>query len=1206
MRSVCQTRRSLAQPRSYPARGQGEAVNRHFCAAAGFLPGGGPHQAPPFSIVRGVFMFKKRNSHRLFPWTAGIFLLAFSWLGAQQTTGTISGRVTDTTGAVIPGVEVTIANEQTGVRRTVVTNDAGLYTATQLPVGIYSVSASLTGFKRSEHSGIQLHVREEKVVDIVLEVGEVTETVTVQGGATEVELRSGEVSTLIQEQQVRELPLNGRSFVQLTLLVPGASVANNANTRNTGLLASVDISMSGSPANANMWLVDGVDNVDHGSGRTILVYPSVDSIAEFKVQRNSYGPEMSASGGAQINLVTKSGTNEFHGSVYEFFRNDSLNATNFFLNRGGEKKGKLRYNNFGYTVGGPIARDRAFFFWSQEWRVERRGVTRVSTVPTELERKGDFSGPHSGDWPTPLDPMTGQPFPGNRIPADRLSPAGLALMNLWPLPTNKNTVNNWVAAPVTPIDTRQEQIRVDTNITEDMSLMVRYTQDSWTNNNPNFGAEGGLWGDEGLPPVDSDWDQPSKLLGVQLTNVLGPDKVNQFQFSYSNNRIFITRGIGEEINADINSKIPEVFPGPDSRSHAVFWGAPLPNQPFNALWHAAPWDNAHDIFTWKDDFSWIQGNHSFKMGGLFGYFKKDEDCCGASSNQAQFWGTTAVPGGAGVGGGWGDANAPGNGGIVTGNGVADLLLRGTYWGGNEQSDQPRAKIRWRDIEAYFGDTWRVTPRLTFNYGFRWSYLPQSWQDDDQMSNFVPSLYDPARGDEPTNGLIFPGDTKGIDVGRALRRNNVDIPAPRLGIAWDPTGQGKWAIRAGYGWFFGRADLSQPIGQMILNPPFNKSLNWPAGRPLDFLPANIPTAGVGTATQGAALEYKTQGSYQWNLTIERELWRDTKIELAYIGNRGHHLPYNINLNYVPSNLRLEYARRNFAPDSAGLGNPDELRLLFPLKGGNDLIFLSNGGNSIYHGFQLFLTKRFADNFSYQLAYSGSKLLSLTALSCCGGGGELRITDPENFGYDRARAPFDRTHIVTANAIYRFSDLDQQSPAVRALLGSWELTGIYSYSTGVPITPTLSGANLVGTGAGGSANRPDLVGNPKGPQTAEQWLNPNAFVFPRQLGRLGLSPKGSVRAPAINNLDFAIYKNFPLGREQMALQFRAEFFNVFNHTQFVDVDTSYNVGGLEVDLQTNQFVACSTGRFPDCNTNAQFGKVTRARDAREIQFALKFLF
>ncbi|NWG13379.1 MAG: carboxypeptidase regulatory-like domain-containing protein [Acidobacteria bacterium] len=287
---------------------------------------------------------------------------------AQQT-GAISGTVVDPSGAVIPSAEVTVTNERTGLKRVGLTNDVGFYTFPELPYGLYTVSVSMSGFKTASRTGIDLHVAEEKTVPIKMEIGQQSEVVTVTGGATEVNLRTGEVSNLIDGQQMVELPLNGRSFVQLTLLVPGANIGDNAKPGFTGLLGGVDISMSGSPANANAWLVDSADNVDHGSGRTILVYPSVDAIEEFKVQRNSYGAENNAAGGAQINLVTRGGTNAFHGSAYWFGRNDIFNANNFFLNRAGvTDKPKLRYNNFGYTIGGPVAKDKLFFFWSQEWR----------------------------------------------------------------------------------------------------------------------------------------------------------------------------------------------------------------------------------------------------------------------------------------------------------------------------------------------------------------------------------------------------------------------------------------------------------------------------------------------------------------------------------------------------------------------------------------------------------------------------------------------------------------------------------------------------------------------------------------------------------------------------------------------------------------------------------------------------------------------
>jgi hypothetical protein len=1151
-------------------------------------------------------------------------------LHAQRTQGTISGTVSDPSGAVIPKAQITVTNEETGSKRTVTSNEAGYYSVGNLEPGTYSVGATSGGFKRVEKSGIDLHVAGEKVVPLVLEIGAATEAITVEGGATQVETRSGEVSNVIGTQQIEELPLNGRSFVQLTLLVPGASPGDTENPRFTGLLGGVDISMSGSPANANAWLVDGVDNVDHGSGRTILVYPSVDSIEEFKVQRNSYQADMPASGGAQINLVTKSGTNKFHGSAYEFFRNDKLDANNFFLNQAGKPKGELRSNNWGYTFGGPIKKDKLFFFWSHEWRREVRGVTRLSSVPTDLERAGNFSVRSQQNPQQPISPWTGQPFPNDTIPADQLSPAGLALMKLYPKENTPGAVFDWVAAVPTHLSTRQEQIRTDWNITEKTNLMVRFTNDNWANPAPNFGGEGGLWGDTGFPTVDSSWAQPSKALGTRLNHTFGPTMINTFQFSYSNNRIYITNGIGKDINDEINSKVASVFPGVPGHAHAIFWGAPEQGLGQN-LWNGAPWNNAHDIYTWKDDFSKTSGNHNFRIGTHYSYDKKDEDCCGASVTTPQFWGPTAVPGGAGKGGGWGPAEAPGNGNNVTGNGLADLLLKGAYWGGSEQSKQPRSKVRWMDIEFYYADTWRVTPRLTFDYGLRWSILPPSIQADNLIGNFIPGLYNPALKDDPQNGMIYPkelslpslgiaggsANLKGVHVGRALRNSGYDTISPRIGIAFDPTGAGKWAIRAGAGLFYGRADLSQPIGELLLNPPFNSTINFGNGRPLDALPSSLPSVGTGTPSDAADVIWKTQGSYQWNFTVERELFRDTKLEVAYVGNRGHHLPMNWDLNLVPPQSRQEWATLNFTP-GADTNLRDSLRALSSLKGTNSLTFQSNGGNSSYHAFQAYLTKRFSNNFSLGASYSFSKLLSIVSLDCCGNGGGARLVDPWNSRYNRGPADFDRPNIFSTNVIYKFPELKGKMAVERFVLGGWEGTGVYAYSTGVPMTVSLS-QNLVGI----SSDRPDLVANPKGPNTATGgWLNPAAFRVPILVGHPGTEGVGVLHGPPTNNADLAIYKNFPV-TERTTIQFRLETFNTFNHTQFYssNINTNYQVSGLSIlqnpsqpynavtNPATDRFTGCNAlagHTFPDCNTNSAFGLPQRSRDPRELQLALKFIF
>jgi hypothetical protein len=347
-----------------------------------------------------------------------------------------------------------------------------------------------------------------------------------------------------------------------------------------------------------------------------------------------------------------------------------------------------------------------------------------------------------------------------------------------------------------------------------------------------------------------------------------------------------------------------------------------------------------------------------------------------------------------------------------------------------------------------------------------------------------------------------------------------------------------------------------------------------------------------------------------------LMRNTTLQVGYVGNHGHHLPINWNLNYVPANLRADFARKALDPDNPA-GEEDQLRALFPLKGNANLIYQTFAGDSSYNALQVQLVRRFSNSISYQVSYSWSKLLALADLNCCGGGDNTRITDPQNLKYDRGLASFDRTHILSMNAIYKLPLLTGRSPFVRHSLGGWEATGIFQYATGVPLT--INGGPTIGIN-----NRPDLVADPEGAHTAENWLNPLAYLLPTGLGELGQSPRGSVRAPAINNLDLALYRNFKLPKEGMSVQFRAEFFNVLNHTQFLNIDTGFATGsgtnrsgqqveGVSIIPNTNN-IGCqilsngnATGKFTsDCNINASFGQAARARDPREIQFGIKFNF
>src|SRR5438552_3659147 len=379
---------------------------------------------------------------------AALALLLSAPAYAQRTTATIRGAIRDATQAVLPGATVTIVNEQTGFTRTTVTNEVGAYSIGELPPGSYKITAELQGFKGESRTGILMRVADDLTLDFQLATGQMSEVITVAGESPVVKTIGGDVSGVVTGEMVRELPLNGRNFLQLATLMPGVSAPDQLNVKDKGLLGGSDLSVSGAAVTANLWTVDGANNNDVGSNRTILVYPSVEAIEEFKIHRNSYGAEFGQAAGAQINIVTRGGTNEFHGSGFYFGRNDALNATNYFIEKAGQPKDQLSRHDFGWTLGGPIIKDKLHFFASQEWNRELRGTVRTAFVPTALERAGDFSGPSIPGCtnPTPVDPLTGAPFPGNKIPANRLSPAGLLVLQLYPLPNTTpgpGSCNHW-------------------------------------------------------------------------------------------------------------------------------------------------------------------------------------------------------------------------------------------------------------------------------------------------------------------------------------------------------------------------------------------------------------------------------------------------------------------------------------------------------------------------------------------------------------------------------------------------------------------------------------------------------------------------------------------------------------------------------------------------------------------------------------------
>ncbi len=1199
-------------------------------------------------------------------------------LVTAQDTGTITGTVRDNSGAVIPGADVKVSAGAGGNDRATTTNSDGDYLAAGLPGGTYNLTISAKGFKTYRANGVVLRVGQKARVDAELAIGDVATEVVVQGEQlNQVETQSSELAGTVTGKQLTQLQLNGRNYTQLLALTPGATNQSGADEPGTGL-ATVAYSVNGGRTEYNNWEIDGGNNMDDGSNTTLLTYPSLDAIAEVRVLSSNYGAQYGRNSSGTVEVETKSGTKSFHGNVYEFVRNDAFNARNYFL----DNVPPYKKNDYGYTIGGPVYipgvfnkdRDKTFFFWSEEWRKEILPTVFNVPTPSCAERGlgadckspqqafGDFSelcslGPE--DCPAvPNGTLIGQPFPGNLVPID---PNAVPLLAMFPLP-NTHAADSGIwsfnDSASQPTDWREELLRVDHNINSKLHASVRYIHDSWNSVNPTP-----LWTNgASYPTIQNAYGQPSTSLVVRMTATATPTLLNEFVFSYSTNHITFQnlgnwqRPAGYNLGIFQNGFGGGKLPGIQLGGGAVFDGIAqdagyVPNGPVNS----------NPSYTYRDNVSKIIGKHNLQFGAYFVASQKNElpqfepSVNGFINYSLDFQtGTTGDP-------------------------FADLLV-GNISSFGQASGQPKYYLRYKIFEPYFQDDWHVTPRLTLNLGMRISLFGTVYENQHQAFNFDPTKYvfgatlllpdgsvDP--NSDTTNGLVQCG-VGGIPTGCA--KGHLFNPAPRIGFAWDPLGNGKMAIRGGYGIFFEHTNGNEAVAtQLEGSPPLVQNPVQPnLGSTFDGS-GNIITSGYSLVGSNIGSQFpqtvvsipqKQIWPYvqQWHFDFEREFPGRIVAIASYVGSKGTHLGRRLDLNQIhpvplsdnPYQAGQPIAGPNTdtgylgdcAAGTAGEGGPvipgytpggdptaqtpgtpgvnmyvacgNDANFFRPFIGYGSIRRMDNAASSIYHALQLSARKTVG---SLQLSASYTYSHSIDDASS---GSDGSFVDSYNLALTRASSNFDQRHVFTLSYIYDLPFF-KGTGLTHKVLGGWQWSGITAIQTGSPFSVTNGGDGVVpGDNAGvangvGTSSWPDLIANPNarvsGSGAANGFgpllFNPGAFAAPRGL-TFGDAGRNIVRNPRQTNFDMALFKHFAI-TERYSFEFRAEAFNVFNHTEFgyIGGDSGSAGGNSGISSFANS-VGCYSGPNNTPNDPACLGngllRPAGAHNPRILQLGAKFVF